>query len=114
MVLKKKDLLMLKEEKILLQDNARPHTIKSTMEIFDLSWEILPHAAYSPDLTPSDYHLFQALQHHLVDSHFKEEIERSIKKFIDSKQPSFFRNGIRQPPERWQKCVKSEGDYFEH
>jgi len=85
------------------------------MAVFDLSWEILPHAAYSPDLTPSDYHLFQALQHHLVDSRFKapKEIERSIKKF-DSKQTSFFRNGIRQLPERWQKCVKSEGDYFEH
>ncbi|EFN78187.1 hypothetical protein EAI_08161, partial [Harpegnathos saltator] len=29
------------------------------------------------------------------------------------KPPSFLRSGIRQLPERWQKCVENEGDYFE-
>ena len=38
---------------ILLHDNAPSHTaklIKETIEAFD--WEILSHAAYSPDLAP--------------------------------------------------------------
>jgi len=101
---------------ILLHDNARPHTAKATMEVIsNLNWEVLPHAAYSPDLAPSDYHLFRSLQHHLCDSHFRslEEVKKSIDEFIESKSPSFFRSGIRKLAERWQKCVESEGDYFE-
>jgi hypothetical protein len=29
--------------------------------IQELDWEILPHPPYSPDLAPSDYHLFLSL-----------------------------------------------------
>ncbi|CAK9825563.1 Mariner Mos1 transposase, partial [Anthophora retusa] len=48
--------------------------------ISSLGWEILLHAAYSPDMAPSDYHLFRSLQHHLVGSHFKslEEVGKSM------------------------------------
>ncbi|CAK9803683.1 Mariner Mos1 transposase [Anthophora quadrimaculata] len=66
-------------------------------------------------MVPSNYHLFRSLQHYLVDSHFKslEEVGKSINEFIQSKPPSFYRNGIRQLPEKWKKCVESNGDYFE-
>ena len=102
---------------ILIHDDARPHTAKTTLEVISaMGWEILPHAAYSPDLAPSDYHLFRSLQHYRVDSHFKSpvEVDKSIDDFINSKPPSFFRSGFRQLPERWQKCVESNGDYFEN
>ena len=49
---------------ILLHDNAPSHTakpVKETIEAF--SWEILSHAAYSPDLAPSDYYLFASMGH---------------------------------------------------
>jgi hypothetical protein len=47
---------------ILQHDDARPHTantIKATIQ--ELDWEILPHPPYSPDLAPSDCHLFRSL-----------------------------------------------------
>jgi hypothetical protein len=47
---------------ILQHDNARPHAANMTKAaIQELDWQILPHSPYSPDLTPSDYHLFRSL-----------------------------------------------------
>lgn len=100
---------------ILLHDNARPHTSKITVDYLStLGWEVLPHAAYSPDMAPSDYYLFRSLQHHLADEQFKtlDDVQKSLKKFIDSKSPSFFLTGIQQLPEKWLKCINNDGDYF--
>ena len=47
---------------ILLHDNAPSHTAKPVKEtIKAFSWEIPSHAAYSPDLAPSDYYLFASM-----------------------------------------------------
>lgn len=49
----------LSRKPLLLQGNARPHTAKlTTTTLRDLGCDILPHPPYSPDLAPSDYHLF--------------------------------------------------------
>ncbi|UYV63481.1 hypothetical protein LAZ67_2004207 [Cordylochernes scorpioides] len=41
---------------LFLHDNARPHTsCKTVSTIIKLSFEVLEHPAYSPDLAPSDY-----------------------------------------------------------
>uniref|UniRef100_A0A4W6DJ95 Histone-lysine N-methyltransferase SETMAR n=1 Tax=Lates calcarifer TaxID=8187 RepID=A0A4W6DJ95_LATCA len=52
---------------ILHHDNARPHTAAQTVQtINELGWELLPHPPYSPDLAPSDFHLFGPLKRHVV------------------------------------------------
>jgi len=47
---------------ILLHDNAGSHVAKATQDhIFALGWELLPHAAYNPDMASSDYYLLRSL-----------------------------------------------------
>ncbi|GFV05328.1 mariner Mos1 transposase [Trichonephila clavipes] len=35
-----------------------------------LQWDVLSHQLYSPDIAPSDYHLFRSMTHDLVQQHF--------------------------------------------
>ena len=74
---------------ILLHDNAPSHTakpVKKTIETF--SWEILSHAAYSPDLAPSDYYLFASMGHALSDRHFAsyENVRKCLDDWFASKE----------------------------
>jgi histone-lysine N-methyltransferase SETMAR len=44
---------------LLVHDNTRPHTNPRTRKaITTIGWTVLPHPPYSPDLAPSDYHIF--------------------------------------------------------
>jgi len=79
-----------------------------------LDWELVPHAAYSPDMAPLDYYLLRSLQHDLADTHFVkfEEIRKCIDDFIASKPVSFYRQRIRKLPERLQKITDANGEHF--
>ena len=51
------------KEILLLQDNAHHHTAAHTLETLkQLKWQAMEHPAYSPDLAPSDFHLFGPLK----------------------------------------------------
>ncbi|GFS03522.1 histone-lysine N-methyltransferase SETMAR [Elysia marginata] len=53
---------------ILQHDNATPHTARVTQGWLEkYGWEILPHPSHSPDLAPSDYHLFGPLKRELAE-----------------------------------------------
>lgn len=103
-------------EIILLHDNARPHVaqpVKSFLE--GMRWEVLPHPPYSPDIAPSDYHLFRSMQSALTEQKFNkvQDIEKWVDRWIASKDPEFFSRGIHLLPERWAKVIAADGSYFE-
>lgn len=101
---------------ILLHDNARPHVAKPVKTYLEtLQWQVLPHPPYSPDIAPSDFHLFRSMAHGLAEQRFHsyEDTKEWIDSWIASKDISFFRRGIHILPERWEKVVSSDGQYFE-
>ena len=104
------------EKVILLHDNARPHiskTVKQKLE--QLKWDVLLQPPYSPDLAPSDYHLFRSMQHGLAEQKLSsvDDIKKWLDFWIASKDQEFFRHGIRMLPQRWEKVVAFDGQYFE-
>ncbi|UYV65562.1 hypothetical protein LAZ67_3004702 [Cordylochernes scorpioides] len=62
------------------QDNAPSHrSLQAMAAIYDSGFELLPHAPYSPDLAPSDFHLFLHLKKSLSDIHFRSDEESNIR-----------------------------------
>lgn len=101
---------------ILLHDNAKPHVGKVTQKkLNSLGIEVLPHPPYSPDLSPTDYHMFRHLDNFLHGKIFNErgEIEIAVDAFFSSLKPEFYRAGIEKLVDRWQKCVDADGNYFD-
>ncbi|GFS71224.1 mariner Mos1 transposase [Trichonephila clavipes] len=67
---------------IFLDDNAPSHRAKPTKDIVKaLGWEPLAHAADSPDLAPSDNHLFASVEHALADQRFTSY--ENVKSWLD-------------------------------
>ena len=102
---------------LLLHDNARPHTsLMTRQKLQALGVEVLPHPPYSPDLAPTDYHLFRSLQNHLAGQRFhdREAVEKGIDEFFASKSPEFYESGISQLPMRWQEVIDSDGQYIKY
>ena len=100
---------------LLLHDNARPHTAKSTRHALEqLEIEVLPHPPYSPDLAPSDYHLFHSLQNHLSGENFDDtkEVENYLTHFFDSQSPEFWKRGIESLVDRWRRVIDNDGNYL--
>ena len=98
-----------------LHDNARPHVVKSTCEkLLKLEWIPIPHPPYSSDLSPTDYHLFRPVSHHLREKKFDDEydVKMDIANFFGQKSQDFYERGILSLPERWRQVIDSSGTYI--
>jgi len=79
-----------------------------------LGWQTVPHPPYSPDLAPSDYHLFRPLKHFLRGKTFVnyDDLETGVTDFFASQLLEFWTKGIEKLPSRWAKVIASYGDYI--
>ena len=98
-----------------LHDNAGRHVAKSTCEkLLKLGWITIPHPPYSPDLAPTDRHLFRFLSHHLREKKFgdQKDVKMDIANFFGQKSQDFYERGILSLPERWRQAIDSNGAYI--
>ena len=80
---KKKRPHMEKKKVLFHQDNSPCHKAMKTMaKLNELSFELLPHQSYSPDLTPSDYWLFADLK-----KFSRERNLARLKKWLPKQRP---------------------------
>jgi len=87
------------------------HTVDT---LHALKFEVLKHPQYSPDLAPSDFHLFGPMKEHLRGQKFaNDEVMEAVQSWLKATPKSFFLEDIRKLVDRWTKCVAKQGDYVE-
>jgi histone-lysine N-methyltransferase SETMAR len=98
---------------MLLHDNARPHAAARTQAMLqNFGWEVFEHPAYSPDLTPSDFHLFPKLKEFLGGRRFKsDEVTDAVKEWLNGLAAEVYDEGIQKLVTRYDKCLNVGGDY---
>jgi len=69
-ILKEKRRGMFTKEVLFLHDNA---TLATQKKMAYLDFQCFDHPPYSPDLAPSDYHLFPGLKKQLKGRHFSSD-----------------------------------------
>jgi hypothetical protein len=93
-LLEKYPALVNRKRVFLQKDNARPHTAKKTLQkIEELEGiELLPHAAFSPALEPSDYYLLHSMAQFLRGKKFQylADVEVAVEEFLLPKIKSTF------------------------
>ena len=88
------------------QDYARPHvSFKSLQKLKGFGWGVLNQPPYSPDMAPSELHLFSSSQHFL----FGKDVQNNLDKFFEVKSKEFYRRGIEKLPRRWEQIIKNNG-----
>jgi [histone H3]-lysine36 N-dimethyltransferase SETMAR len=100
----------------LLHDNARPHKAATIVKFLSKhSISELPHAPYSPDLSPCDYFLFPKIKKKLKGKIFEniDDIKENVTRELNMVTLNQFSDCFASLQKRWQICIQRGGDYFE-
>ncbi|GFT99242.1 mariner Mos1 transposase [Trichonephila clavipes] len=101
---------------VFLHDNARPHTenvMKTLLRGF--GWDVFDHPPYSPDLAPSDFHLFLHLKSFLAGKHLNndKELKENVFNWLKTQAATFYEEGIEKLVPRYDTCLQNFGSYVE-
>jgi histone-lysine N-methyltransferase SETMAR len=114
--LKEKRLGIFTKAVLFLHENAPTQWALATQQkLAYLGCHYLDHPLYSPDLNPSDYHLFAGLKKQLKVRHFSSEAEviAAAETRLDGQHSEFFLSGLYKLEQRAKKCVELRGLYAE-
>lgn len=80
----------------------------------ELGFELFPHPTYSPHLAPSDFFLFSDLKSMLTRKKFSsdEQVIAETEVYLETKDKSYYNNGIEKLYDRYNRCIAFEGNYF--
>ena len=115
--IKKKRPGMITKGVLFHQDNAPAHSSMLAMAtIRDCGFQLVPHPPYSPDLAPSDFHLFPNLKKDLAGQRYTtdEEVIDAFDSYLEDQPKDFYCSGIEALRHRWKKCVDLQGDNVEN
>ncbi|GFU56486.1 histone-lysine N-methyltransferase SETMAR [Trichonephila clavipes] len=78
-------------------------------------WDVFGHPSYSPDLTPSDFHLFLHLKSFLAGKHFNndKELKENVSNWLKTQAATFYEEGIEKLVPRYDTCLQNFGSYVE-
>jgi len=101
---------------LFLHENAPAHRALATQKkLTYLGFQCRDHPPYSPDVAPSDYHLFPGLKKQLKSRHFFP-----TRRLFLPRRPgwtdnflNFFLIGLHELEQRTKKCIELRGEYVE-
>lgn len=97
-------------------DNAPAHTSIVVRQFLTKNGMItLPHAPYSPDTAPSDFFLFPRMKKNLKGKRFEDidEVKRKTTAELKGITSEEFSDCFKTWEHRLDKCIQSQGEYFE-
>jgi len=80
-----------------------------------MGFQFLDHPPCSPDLAPSDYHLFSGLKKQLKGRHFLSDAEviSAAETWLDGQYSEFFLSVLQKVEQRAKYCIELRGKYVE-
>ncbi|XP_066449643.1 histone-lysine N-methyltransferase SETMAR-like [Eleutherodactylus coqui] len=81
-------------------------------KLVELGFQLVDHPPYSPDLAPSDYHLFLNLNKHLKGTKFHtiSDAMAAMDDWFEAQPKSFFLQGLQNLEYQYRKCVGISGE----
>jgi len=72
------------------------HTCQTVEKTEEMGWELLLYPQYSPDLAPSDFHLFGPLKESFagIIENNEEDFQQNVRKFLYNANKDFYATGF--------------------
>ncbi|XGW25183.1 hypothetical protein V3C99_006528, partial [Haemonchus contortus] len=95
---------------IFLYDNSSGYLTNSMVEtLCRFGFECLPYPCTTPMLSPHANYISSNFANYLSDKKEIEDLSKAFCDFVESKSPSFFKDGLSELPVRWERCINLRG-----